>query len=254
MDRLHISGQLQTAGRVVQAVELIARSREAKLGEIASALGIHKSNALRLLETLQALDWVVVDPLRSCYRVGPALLGIGQAAIENLKLDEVLRAARVLRDLTGETVHIAIPRTERMIIVACVESLNALRVSCPLGTQDPFHSSGLGKAYLASLPHSELEHVLMTVPRGVLTPNTITDIDALRTEIHATRLRGYATDNEEGRLGVRCMGFAIRIDGAVRTAALSITGPAARWTLAAMDDKAAAILEVIRPFAAESLP
>ena len=247
-----MSGQLQTAGRVVQAIELIARSREAKLGEIAAELGIHKSNALRLLETLRSLDWVVVDELRSSYRVGPALLGIGQAAIENLNLDDVLRAARVLRDLTGETVHIAVPHGERMIIVARVESLNALRVSCQLGTQDPLHSSSLGKAYLASLPDSELEHLLLSVPRGASTPNTITDIDDLRADIHATRVRGYAADNEEGRLGVRCMGLAIRIEGATRTAAMSITGPAERWTFGAMAEKAPAILEVVRPFAANS--
>src|SRR5579884_1898372 len=99
-----VPGRLQSAARVVQAIEMIARRREAKLGEVAAELGIHKSNALRLLETLRTLDWIVVDAQRS-YRLGPALVGIGKAAADGTHLDELLRKAEIVRDITGETVH-----------------------------------------------------------------------------------------------------------------------------------------------------
>ncbi len=244
-----VSEHLQSAARVVQAMELIARRKEARLGEVAAELGIHKSNALRLLETLRRLDWVVVDEERRLYKVGPALFGIGEAAAASLHLEELLRLADILRNLTGETVHVAVPQAERMLIVAHVESPHALHVSCPVGSRDALYSSALGKAYLASLPDDELEAILPSLSLERRTPNTITTLDDLRADLTLTRNRGYAVDNSEGRLGVRCMGLTVTHIGAPRIVALSITGPAERWTLEAMSQKAPAIFETLQPYA-----
>jgi IclR family transcriptional regulator, acetate operon repressor len=241
--------QVQSAARVVQAMEFIARRKEVRAGDVAAELGIHKSNALRLLETFRRFDWVAVDQERRFYRVGPALFAIGEAAAANLHLEEVLHLAEELRDLTGETVHIAVPHIDRMLIVARVESGHALRVSCPIGSRDPLYNSSLGKACLATMPDDEREAILATLTLEPRTPNTITSLDALRADIERTRERGYAIDDGEARLGVRCMGLAATRPGSPRLVALSITGPAERWTLDAITHAAPAILETFRAHA-----
>lgn len=247
-------GQVQSAARVVQAIELIARRREAKLGEVAAELGIHKSNALRLLDTLRSLNWIVVDELRACYRVGPALIGIGQSAAHSIYLDELLRTADILRDITGETVHIAVPHGERMLIVACSESRHALRVSCQVGSQDPLYNSSLGKAHLATLSNEQLEVLLPVLTHERLTDTTITSPEGLQFDIELIRARGYAIDNGESGLGVRSMGFAVNFGGTLHKGALSITGPAERWTEDAMEKEAPVILEALRPYTTLSVP
>lgn len=251
---IRVPGQVQSAARVVQAIELVARLGEAKLGEVAAELGIHKSNALRLLETLRSLGWIVVDEHRACYRVGPALIGIGQAAAGSIYLDDLLRTAGILRDNTGETVHIAVPHEERMLIVARAESRHALRVSCQVGSQDPLYNSALGKAYLAALPDEQLDALLPRLSYERCTENTITSPAALRRDIELTRARGFAINNGEARPGVKCMGFAVHVGGAVPIAALSITGPAERWTVDAMEKAAPMILEALHPYTALAAP
>ena len=236
----------QSAERVVQAIEFLAREGEVKLDVIAAELGVHKSNALRLLATLRSLGWVSRDPAKSVYELGPRLITVGEAASARLGLNEALSVAELLRDLTGETVHLAVPVENRMLIVARVESLNPLRVSCDLGSEDRLHSSALGKAYLASLPVDELDEMLSSLELSAATVNSITSVDELRGEIAATQGRGYSIDSEEGRIGVRCIGTTLCFGD--QLIALSITGPANRWTMQGMEPFVPQMLQMIEPF------
>ena len=236
----------QSVERVVLAIELLAREGEAKLDTIAAHLGVHKSNTLRLLATLRSLGWVSRDETRSLYELGPRLITIGAAASAHLGLNEALSLAERLRDLSGESVHLAVPVEKRMLIVAKVDSLNALRVSCHLGSEDHLHSSSLGKAYLASIPDAELDEVLSTLKLTAATVNSITSVDRLRKEIEATRERGYSIDSEEGRIDVRCIGTTLCFGD--QLIALSITGPANRWTMENMESVIPEMLRLVEIF------
>lgn len=233
---------LQTAARVVTAIEYLATNGGAKLDEVAAALGVHKSSALRLLTTLRELGWIVTDD-RHQYRVGPHLVAVGQAAATGSSLQRVLQLAEELRDLTNETVHIAVPQNNSMLIIGRVDSASPLRVSCELGSRDPLHTSSVGKAYLASLSETDFEALLPQLDLEMRTPFSITDADRLRDDIELTRRRGYSLDFEEGRLGVCCIGFAVQLGANLDTAALSITGPAHRWTRDAIAEMTPELVE-----------
>ncbi len=233
---------METVARVVRAVEFVAREGRVRLDDVAQELGVHKSNALRLLNTLRELDWMVLDDRRT-YMVSPHLIAVGQAAAAGTSFQEALQLAEDLREMSGETVHIAVPHGQRMLIVGRVESHNPLRVSCELGTRDALHASGLGKAYLAALTGDQLDSVISRLDFEEMTPFSITDEAALRAEVARTKERGYSLDFEEGRVGVCCMGFSLRLGRNRDAVALSITGPSYRWTREKMMPLVPALLE-----------
>lgn len=223
---------METVARAVRAVEYVAREGKVSLDGVAAEIGVHKSNALRLLNTLRELDWIVLDD-RRYYMVSPHLIAVGQAAAAGTSFRQALQLAEELRDISGETVHVAVPHGRHMLIVGRVDSPNPLRVSCQLGSRDAMHTSALGKAYLSVLSARELESLVMKLDLVGLTPFSITSTEDLMAEVERTRNRGYSLDFEEGRLGVCCMGFGLRLGSNLDPVAVSITGPADRWT----DDK-----------------
>ncbi|MCY4621699.1 MAG: IclR family transcriptional regulator [bacterium] len=233
---------METVARVVRAVEFVAREGRVRLDDVAQELGVHKSNALRLLNTLRELDWMVLDDRRT-YMVSPHLIAVGQAAAAGTSFQEALQLAEDLRAMSGETVHIAVPHGQRMLIVGRVESHNPLRVSCELGTRDALHASALGKAYLAALTGDQLDSVVSRLDLDALTQFSITDEAALRAEVARTKERGYSLDFEEGRVGVCCLGFSLRLGRNRDAVALSITGPSYRWTREKMMTLVPALLE-----------
>ena len=223
---------METVARAVRAVEYVAREGRVRLDDVAAEIGVHKSNALRLLNTLRELDWIVLDDRRS-YMVSPHLIAVGQAAAAGTSLQQALQLAEELRDMSGETVHVAVPHGQEMLIVGRADSPNPLRVSCELGSRDALHTSALGKAYLSVLSADELEYLVAKLDLVGLTPFSITSVDDLLADVRSTRERGYSLDFEEGRLGVCCMGFGFRLGSNLDPVAVSITGPTDRWT----DDK-----------------
>jgi DNA-binding IclR family transcriptional regulator len=102
-----------------------------------------------------------------------------------------------LADDVGETCNIAMPDRHAMVYLDRVETKWPLRIQLPVGTQVPFHCTASGKMYLSSLKPRLFAKYLSVVKLDAHTTRTITDPDALRSEIEAIRARGYATDNEE---------------------------------------------------------
>jgi len=103
-------------------------------------------------------------------------------------------------------------------------------MSTSVGSRNPLHCTGVGKALLAFLPPERIEEVIAL---GLIarTPNTITEADALRRELATVRARGYAIDDEEVEIGLRCLAVPIRNYTGAVVASLSVAGPAQRMTM-----------------------
>ncbi len=241
---------LQSAERVVQAIEYLAEHETARLDDVAQAIGVHKSNALRLLSTLRSLDWVELDHSRTQYSIGPRLISIGQAAIEGLELHKALALAEDFRDLTGETVHVSVPHGDRMLVVGRVDSYQPLKVTCEVGTEDPLHSTAVGKVYLATLPNGQLAEVVERLDLLPNTPTTVTTAEALVEEVELTKKRRYAINNEEGRPGTVAVAVAMRFAPMAPILALSSTGPSHRFTYDDVERIVPRLLELVEPYQA----
>lgn len=193
---------------------------ERTLSDLARATGLSKSTLYRLLSSLVRAGFAEEKGGR--YRVGPVAFAVGQA----YRAKSLLEAARPwmvwLRDETGESVNLAVRSGLQALYVDQVEGQRLVRLFTAPGSFAPLHATGVGKVLLAygGLPEGlRLE---------AYTPYTKTDEEALREELAQVRSQGYALDNEEKELGVRCVAAPIFGPEGEVVAALSLSAPASR--------------------------
>lgn len=204
-----------------------ARGGEAGLSELPEASGLALPTIHRLMRTLVSLGYVRQLPSRR-YALGPGLVWLGDRAGQ-LLATWARPALEGLEHSVRETANLAILDGDRVAYVAQVPSRHQMRMFTEVGRRVLPHAAGVGKAILAQLSD---EKVLEIVRRNGLpgyTETTLTTEKDLLADLAETRSRGYAVDDGEQELGVRC--FAVAVPGAFTPTAVSISGPSARITL-----------------------
>lgn len=227
-----VAGGRSRLSSVANALRLLKAfsDEDAEIGisAFAQRLGLAKSTVHRLASTLIGADMLEQNPETGRYRLGLGLLELGALVRRNMDVsNEAKPYLRMLRETTGETVHLAILDHASVFYVTKLESKQAIRMSSEVGARAPVHCTGDGKALLAFQPEEFVEEVIGSgLPER--TPNTITDPKALRRDLAAIRARGYAIDNEESELGLRSVAAPIQSESGAVIASLSIAGPAQR--------------------------
>ena len=217
---------LQTLDRGLRALDFMhAQGRPVRLTDVAAALGVDKSNASNLLRTLVAAGYADQDVNRRYRSIG----GFHRAAGSQHSLEEIVACKEAWRGVleavagsTGECAHLAVRVESRVWYIDKVQSSLPLKVDHPVGSLAPLHCTALGKAFLA---FGGAEAVM---PLTSYTPATMTSADALEQEIERTRDRGFAVDDEEFAIGIRCVGGPIMDRQGRMIAALSVSGPTVR--------------------------
>ncbi len=222
-----LAGGLLNKG--LAALELVADRGSATVADVARDVGLSRSSAYRLVDRLRASGYLQESRLPGAVQLGPRAVRIGLAALNRLGVMEVAPAPLFeLAQEAGETVNLAVPERDEMVYVYQAEGPGAVKVTAHLGTRRPLNCSALGKAYLASLPVSELEERLRRLQLVRLTARSIVEPLAFRDELAAALARGYALDEQEAEEGVACVGAAIRDYSGRPVAAISLAGPAER--------------------------
>lgn len=134
---------------------------------------------------------------------------------------------RLVDDL-GETANLAMLEGDEIVYVAQVPSRHSMRMFTEVGRRVRPHCTAVGKALLAQLADEQVEAIVRRTGMPVHTPNTITEPDQLAKELVSVRRQGYAIDDGEQEVGVRCVAVAVS-DTATRIA-ISVSGPAPRMT------------------------
>ena len=198
--------------------------------------GLPKTTLYRILATLVERGLVRRDQLHRVYRLGFRYLELVRNAY--LMPDLVAAASmelRALRDLTGETAYLAILDGSSVLSLERCDGAHSHRSAAALGQSKPLHCTGQGKAILSRLPKEEAEALIKAIELTPLTEYTITDRRRLQVELGITAARGYAIDDEEIVIGVRCVAAPI-VDAAGKVrGALSVAGPAYRLTRARLE-------------------
>lgn len=240
---------MQSATRVVRVIEHLAAHPLSRLDDIAELLGVHKSNASRLLSTLRELDWVSANDDRTQFSLGPRMIVLGRAAAPGDEFAVAQRLAAGLAAATGETVNLSIAGVDSMVTVGEVPSNYELRVSQSIGSTDPFHSSAVGKLHLAGLGDSALEATLDRIELTDFTTSTIVDRAALRDELARIRAAGYSTNIGEQRDGISAFALPLTLrDSLGRPLLMSLTAPSVRWSRDRIDAHVAELLLQLEPY------
>jgi IclR family transcriptional regulator, acetate operon repressor len=226
------SGGVQSLDRAFALLEHMADAGGGvALSELAVRSGLPLPTIHRIVRTMVASGYVRQLPSRR-YALGPRLIGLGDAA--SRMLGEWARPQLTqLVDLAGETANLAILDGDAVVYVAQVPSRHSMRMFTEVGRRVPVHCTGVGKVLLAQRPPAEVRAMLDRIGMPAQTPHTITDPDRLARELERVRHQGYAVDDAEQELGVRCV--AVAVPGGPASTALSVSGPETRVTWAAVE-------------------
>jgi IclR family acetate operon transcriptional repressor len=203
------SGGVQSVERTFELLELMADAGgEVALSQLADTSGLPLPTIHRIMRTLVNGGYVRQQPSRR-YALGPRLIRLGETAGRALGAWARPHLAG-LTEVVGETSNMAVLDGDEVVYVAQVPSRHSMRTFTEVGRRVDAHTTAVGKAALAELP-----------PDGTADP-------LFQRELGVIRERGYAEDDGEQEIGVRCI--AVTVPGAPTGAAISISGPVARMS------------------------
>lgn len=219
----------QTVERALRVLDHLAEA-PSTIDQVAEALGVHPTTALRTLQVLEARRIVVRDE-RHVFRLGSGLFALANAALERIDLRSAAGChLDELNRTVGHTVHLAALEGDNVVYIDKRESLNPVRLWSRIGHIAPVHCTALAKAILAYLPHDERRRLSEAATFERFTERTISGLDELLADLDRTAARGYALDHLEHEEFVNCMASPIlgpdhRVLGAVSitTTTLSCT-------------------------------
>src|SRR5262245_46472853 len=221
-----------TVDAAAKALELLSTfsfaERRLSLSELAARTGIPRATAFRLLSTLEASGFVAKVGVE--YQLGVKCFVIGNIVAADLDLKEVAQPhLAALRDATRETTHLAILDNWRVVYLERLPSPHPVGfMRSRVGAILPAFCTALGKTLLADLPEPAVAEWESSQTFPCMTPSTSTSAKRLVKDLRTVRARGYALDEEEHELGVRCVAAPVRNHEGKVVAAISVAGPTER--------------------------
>lgn len=237
---------IQVADRLFGALELLAENGDAGVMEVSTDLGLNKSTAHRVLNSLIYMGYARQNEETGRYEPSLKVVDLANQVMKHVDIVQVVRPyLRKLMELTDETVHFVERDGTDAVYIDKVESYrNGIQMVSRIGSRIPLYCSGVGKAIAAELDEHEVEEIWNRSRILPLTPYTITDFEAFRRELSEIRERGYALDNEENENGVRCIAVSLKdYTGRVKYA-FSISAPVSRMDNERIRQLAGYVLEI----------
>ncbi|MER7489030.1 IclR family transcriptional regulator [Streptomyces sp. NPDC126497] len=225
-------GGVQSLERAFDLLERMADAGgEVGLSELSASSGLPLPTIHRLMRTLVVCGYARQQPDRR-YALGPRLIRLGESASRLLGAWARPYLARLVEE-TGETANMALLDGDEVVYVAQAPSKHSMRMFTEVGRRVLPHSTGVGKALLAGLPPEEVRALLGRTGMPAATDRTITTPDGFLAALEDVRRLGYAVDDSEQEVGVRCL--AVPVPGSPTAAAISISGPSGRVTESATE-------------------
>jgi DNA-binding IclR family transcriptional regulator len=212
--------------RGLAVLELVAASRSGlTFSQIAQAVPFPKSSVHCLLLTLVRLGYLQRIEESGRYLCTTRVINLADTAMPGIALHQTATPLlfRVAQQ-SGLTSHLAILEKGEAMLVGKVESHLQAPITTWAGKRIGVHCTSLGKCLIAWLPDRELQAVIRE--RGLLrhNENTICSVPRLKKELQAVRERGFAVDDEEEEIGVRCVGVPVFSPDGHVVAAISVSG------------------------------
>jgi DNA-binding IclR family transcriptional regulator len=243
--------QLHGLERAVSVLEVLSESQAPlSLAEICRRMNLHKSTAHRSLMVLERSALIERTP-ENRFRLGLKLYELGNRAVEQIDLRaRVYPFFRRLAMDVRETVHLGVLQKTSVVYLDKVEPNRRICMSSKIGSSNPVYCTSLGKAMLAFQPEETIAKIVSSIRFTRYTPKTLCSREKLFEHLETVRRRGYAIDDEEIELGVRCIGAPIFNEDRWAIAAVSISGPTSRITAKSVSTIAQRVLTCCREISA----
>lgn len=214
------------------------------VADISRRLGIHKSTASRIAATLAAAGFLRPAITGTGYQLGGKMTRLGSIAAAETSLTTVsLPVLRALVDDLGETCHLGVLEGNEAVTVALVDGSHAVRLHSFVGKRSLAHCTAMGKVLLAALPQARLDELFETERLMTVTSRSVASRTELYEQLENVRRRGYAVDDEELEIGLRCIAAPVRGNDGHVVASLTVAGAAPRIPINLIDRYAEDVIE-----------
>lgn len=220
--------------RGLAILEAVAKSRSGlTLSQLTRALDLPKSSVFCLLLTLERAGYLHRNPVTKRYQCEMKLVRIAGQALEGITLrDKARPVLRKLLEQTHLTVHMGIAGENEVTLIEKLDPYTNSSMATWIGKGLDFHCTSLGKCLLAFSPEPDVDRILSNHALLRHNENTIATAQRLKTELAKVRSLGFAVDDEEEEIGVRCIGAPVLDRQGRAIAAISISGDIAHIDVA----------------------
>lgn len=223
--------EVQSLMRALDILETVGESTSAvSLKTITERVGLPKSTVYRLLSNLESREYVRCN-IDGTYQLGLKLLTVSLQVEQSFELKQAAHPYLLALNASAqETVHLAILQGGKVLYIDTIESPQSIRLVAKIGASNPVHCTALGKSLLFAQTDEEIARLLRVQGMEKRTEYTIRSIEDFLVEMKVCRARGYAFDEKESALDARCVGAPIFGPKGNVIAAMSVSGPAVRYT------------------------
>jgi IclR family acetate operon transcriptional repressor len=216
--------------------------------ELAERLGVDRSTAYRILYTLVQNGYILQDERSNKFVANPGKIFQLSAEVAGSRnwVSIAIDRLKDLRDLTQHTANLAVRYDCEMVIIARELAVETPTVLQSLGARRPAHCSATGKATMAFLSQAEVERIVSESGLAPLTTHSIISEERLIIELARVRQQGYAVDDQETLLGVRCIAAPVFDYNGHPLAAIGISGPISTLTTDDIGELAAKVQRIAR--------
>jgi DNA-binding IclR family transcriptional regulator len=217
--------QVTSVERALTVLELLAEKRQGlSTSDLSRRAHVPKSTMSYLLRTLVRRGYVRRDALTGYHTLGTRLLTLGGQAMQGMELREV--AMPYLRQIVERTrlgAHLAILDHGAAVYVERIESPGFIKMAIWIGRRMPPQVTAVGKALICQLDPHDIREIVANHPPTTVTPKSIQRMPQLYEELARTRERGYAIDDEESAMGVRCVAAPVTAASGEVVASLGVS-------------------------------
>ena len=222
----------QSVEKVLAIIEDMSKHDRCRLQDVAKRVDLPASTTLRMINTLCRCGYAAQDSQTYMYYLTMKFAQLGQAIGSRDRLYDVTHPAlKKLAERCNESCSVGIEQNGEVVYVDVVDCPDGvLRTTQKIGKIAPLHTTGIGKMLLLNYTEEQLRTFCLRYKLVELTPNSINNADDLIAELDKVRKLGYALDDEECEMGVRCVAMGVRDSTGKTVAGISLSGPIQRMT------------------------
>ncbi|OWT54813.1 hypothetical protein CEY11_21920 [Candidimonas nitroreducens] len=258
---IHEEKQTETIAGVERALFIIERLADSREGlsftEILNLLGVNKSIAFKLLNTLIATQYVFKDEHSGNYCLTYRISNVGMRKMSRSRLlNQSQVILRELADQTGEFIRLAVVEQDAITwVMSILTKKRILQIDPNYSTEITFHTHAAGKAWLATLDPADARRLILARGLPRMTPHSLVDIKKIMADLRLTAERGYAISYEEHGLGVGAVGAPILIrpfdqDEPLCVGVITLAAPVAHMDRPALEQCAPKVIAAAEKLAA----